>query len=450
MHKKGFTLIELLVAISLFMVIMVVSLGSITGIFDANRKSRSLNTVLNNLNLAMETMSKEMRYGTKYHCGDNAVEDPQNCPAGGTLMSFLSSDSVQITYRFASSSIEKKIGAGQFAAVTAPELILDNLTFYTLGAGTGNTLQPKVLIKLSGHAGATNKGRTDLSLQTLVSQRWLDEDEFVFVPPPPDPIISWNCTAGACGANNGTQAMSTGTLLPFTTTGTYNLTIDSIASLTFRGAAGGGKGQLSAPSNGDTCGTNGGGAGAVTNGTPVTLNTGKTYTLIVGAGGAGSFTDGSPTTFRNTTDNVTMVSLNGGSKSGPGGTVAPLVPPVSNGVDGGAGGAGGCIDGPAPIAGTNNINGAAGGGGGGGMWTDGFGDYRLSSGSNGGNGSGGAGSPGVGPGATWSGGGGKGGGASFPSAGGTYGWGCGGAGGGAGGSCGGAAAGSGVGLLYAN
>jgi len=171
--KKGFTLIELMVAISIFIVVMMISMGSIIGVFDANRKSRSLKTVLNNLNLAVESMSKEMRFGKNYHCGSGTVTIPQNCPSGGTLMSFLSSDNVQITYRLNSQTIEKQVGGGVYIAVTAPEIVMDDLVFYTLGAGTSDSLQPKVLIKIKSHAGVGG-GQTDLTLQTLVSQRTFD------------------------------------------------------------------------------------------------------------------------------------------------------------------------------------------------------------------------------------------------------------------------------------
>jgi prepilin-type N-terminal cleavage/methylation domain-containing protein len=174
-NDKGFTLIELMVAISIFIIIMTVSMGSILGVFDANRKSRSLKTVLNNLNLAVESMSKEIRFGKNYHCGSasDTGTNTQNCPSGNVLMSFLSSGGVQITYRFNNQTIERKVGAGSFVAVTAPEIIIDDLTFYTLGSGTSDLLQPKVLMKIKSHAG-TGKSQSDFSLQTLVSQRTLD------------------------------------------------------------------------------------------------------------------------------------------------------------------------------------------------------------------------------------------------------------------------------------
>lgn len=181
--KKGFTLIELMVAISIFVLVMTISMGSIIGVFDANRKARSLKTVLTNLNIAVESMSKEMRYGTNYHCGDSGIiSESQNCSEDGdSSMSFLSSEDVQITYRWSGEEgdpIEKQVDDGEFIALTAPEITIDNVTFYVSGAGTSGpdaSLQPKVIIKINGHSGET-KGRSDFTLQTLVSQRSLDLD----------------------------------------------------------------------------------------------------------------------------------------------------------------------------------------------------------------------------------------------------------------------------------
>ncbi len=171
--QKGFTLIELMTSITIFIVVMTISIGSILSIFDANRKSRSLKAVMNNLNLAVETMSKEMRFGRNYSCGLGYSVTPQNCPLGGDSLSFLSSDNEQITYEWNGDGIEKQVGSGNSVPVTAPEVVIDDLTFYALGSGEGNGLQPKVVIKVSGHSG-TGRSRSDFVIQTLVSQRALD------------------------------------------------------------------------------------------------------------------------------------------------------------------------------------------------------------------------------------------------------------------------------------
>lgn len=172
-NDRGFTLIELMTAVSIFIIVMTVATGSILNVFDANRKSRSLKTVMNNLNLAVESMSREMRYGYRYHCGSGDILSPQSCPSGGVLMSFATSTNSQITYRFNNGSIEKQINDGEYIPVTAPEIIIDDMVFYTIGAETSDALQPKVIVKIRSHAG-TRAGRTDFTLQTLISQRVLD------------------------------------------------------------------------------------------------------------------------------------------------------------------------------------------------------------------------------------------------------------------------------------
>jgi len=177
MKKNGFTLIELMTAMSIFIVVMTVSVGSLINVFDANRKSRSLKTVINNLNLSVESMSREIRFGKNYHCGSTGtLTQPQDCPSGDNFISFLSSDDVQITYQLNGQAIEKQVDGEGYVAITAPEIVIDSLNFYALGTGTtgaNSTLQPKVLMKIQSHAG-TGKSRSDFTLQTMVSQRPLD------------------------------------------------------------------------------------------------------------------------------------------------------------------------------------------------------------------------------------------------------------------------------------
>ncbi len=176
-NSKGFTLIEMMTAVSLFLVVMTISAGAILGIFDANRKSQSAKTVMDNLNFAVETMSREIRFGTNYHCGSTGNSAaPQNCASGDSAISFLSSEGVLTSYRLSGSSIEKSIDDGNgYLTVTAPEISITSLAFYVVGATPApDTLQPKVLIKITGNAGTKVNTRTAFTLETLASQRIID------------------------------------------------------------------------------------------------------------------------------------------------------------------------------------------------------------------------------------------------------------------------------------
>jgi prepilin-type N-terminal cleavage/methylation domain-containing protein len=177
--NRGFTLIEIMVSITIFLVVLTVSMGAVLNIFESNRKAQAMRTIMGNLNFAVESMAREMRFGTNYHClssGQPPVPStPLVCTNGGSIIGFIAMDGTStVTYRKSVSSgtngnIEKRVNNGTYGAVTAPELIIEDLRFYVTGAGVPG-LQPKVLITVKGYSG-TGKSRTDFSLQTLVSQR---------------------------------------------------------------------------------------------------------------------------------------------------------------------------------------------------------------------------------------------------------------------------------------
>lgn len=180
--KKGFTLIELMTAVSVFLIVMTISMGAILSIFNANDKVGTLKITMDNLNLAVETMSREIRFGTTYDCGliEPGSPTPNNCLTGsGDGLSFLANDGMtKISYRKGSSNnIVKSIDDGPEISVTAPEVNIQNLTFYVSGANgpeTGDTFQPRVIIIINGKAGLKESSQTEFTLQTEVSQRLLD------------------------------------------------------------------------------------------------------------------------------------------------------------------------------------------------------------------------------------------------------------------------------------
>ena len=59
----GFTLIEMMVAVSIFAIVVMISMTAILSIVDSNRKAQSLKSVMNNLNFALETMTRSIKTG---------------------------------------------------------------------------------------------------------------------------------------------------------------------------------------------------------------------------------------------------------------------------------------------------------------------------------------------------------------------------------------------------
>ncbi|MBI3573842.1 type II secretion system protein [Candidatus Kaiserbacteria bacterium] len=97
--KRGFTLIEMMVAMSIFAIVMLVGVGALLSLVQANTRAQAINSVINNLNAAIENMSRTIRVGTVYHCETSptppsaaTLATPQDCAAGGgVLFAFESS-----------------------------------------------------------------------------------------------------------------------------------------------------------------------------------------------------------------------------------------------------------------------------------------------------------------------------------------------------------------------
>ena len=181
-NVRGFTLIEIMVSLAIFAIVMTIAAGSLLTIVNANRKSQSLQSVMNNLAFALENMVRNMRTGTSYHCGSlGNLGTPQNCSGGDD---FLALEAVggssgvvsdQIVYRLNGSRVEKSgDGGANFLPITAPEIEVTNLVFYVEGADSGDGEQPKIIMTIAGNAGNRPETNTSFSLQTSISQRILD------------------------------------------------------------------------------------------------------------------------------------------------------------------------------------------------------------------------------------------------------------------------------------
>ncbi|MFQ5661816.1 MAG: type II secretion system protein J [Candidatus Paceibacteria bacterium] len=186
--NKGFSLVEMLVAVALFASVMLIGVGALLSLIDANRKAQSLNSVINNLNFALESMSRNMRVGTTYHCSVNNnvppnIDSTKDCKNGGKLVGFESSGgdpndpNDQFVYRINGSQLEMSKTSGSansFISITASEVTIEDFNFYVDGTSTSDDFQPRIIMTIKGSAGIDEKTKTEFNLETMVSQRVLD------------------------------------------------------------------------------------------------------------------------------------------------------------------------------------------------------------------------------------------------------------------------------------
>jgi prepilin-type N-terminal cleavage/methylation domain-containing protein len=184
---SGFTLIEMMVATSIFMMIMLVSMGSLIITLGAARDARALRFAMDNVNFAMESMTRSIRMGTNYTCfeANDSITDnpaPADCE-NGTAISFipqLALSDVRITYML--SEVENSDGTtyhtikridsrnGISTPIIASSIDIEKLNFIVDGSSITDNKQSSVYIVIKGKVMLDGSPRY-FSIQTMASQR---------------------------------------------------------------------------------------------------------------------------------------------------------------------------------------------------------------------------------------------------------------------------------------
>ena len=189
----------MIVALGIFTVVALVAIGALVRITDANRKSITLKTTINNLNFALESLSREMRVGGGYHCETGVARTisssvaQASCsisnPASGWTIAFKSSKKsgpptdqcfLIYAYRYNADPSEQTIQKAEQTAchqdivdADFDDLISKDIkitdTIVNVNIDSGN--QPKAFFWFKGYSGIRQKERTEFEVQTTVSQR---------------------------------------------------------------------------------------------------------------------------------------------------------------------------------------------------------------------------------------------------------------------------------------
>lgn len=195
MLSSGFTLIEIMVATSIFMMIMLIAFGTLISTSNTAKQSQALRSAMDNVNFAMESMTRSLRTGTDYYCirdGDSvslpASEDSiSDCPlsnsSGGAAIVFtppvIPSEPPQPRRNAAYRVIERGDRTGTHVLqrctpkcfdLVSEDVDITKLTFFVEGSNPEDQIQPSVYIIIKGTVVAKGVSTT-FAIQTMTSQR---------------------------------------------------------------------------------------------------------------------------------------------------------------------------------------------------------------------------------------------------------------------------------------
>jgi prepilin-type N-terminal cleavage/methylation domain-containing protein len=198
--NKGFTLIEVMVSVMIFSVVMTVALGALLAMSQSDQRAEALKTVVNNLNFALDSMTRTIRTGYDYHCGnsgDLSTPGPQDCAGAGNAQNYLALRDAKgqlvayclygnalVREQPQSGPLSASCAAADFYPLTSSEkeITITNMQFIVTGScplsGGGcvaDSIQPKVTILMSGTFSISPTQVSQFNLETSVTQRVYDQ-----------------------------------------------------------------------------------------------------------------------------------------------------------------------------------------------------------------------------------------------------------------------------------
>lgn len=193
-YESGFTLIEILVSLTLFMIVVTISVGSLMTLVQANSKVQNIESAVENVSFALDDMTRNIRTGSNYQCPAtdfiNKYATPIDCATGNTSFAYTESDqsltagmgSQRIAYKLQGGQILQHLGTGslgdnKWQPLTSTDVTINQLKFYVTdaaGYSAGNAYSPTVTIFVAGTVNGAHGTGSTFRLETTVNQIVLD------------------------------------------------------------------------------------------------------------------------------------------------------------------------------------------------------------------------------------------------------------------------------------
>lgn len=171
-----------MVSLGLFIVVILAAVTSLYSVNSTARKVEAMRSVLDNLNFAIESMSRTIRTGTQVGCGGSAGVDCTFASGPGDQISITGTLGYagDVSYRHyipdtatGRGEIQRWVN-GYWVPITALGIDVQHLSFYVEGSDPADGVQPKVIMMIEGTAIA-GENTAPFAIQTQVSLRSVEE-----------------------------------------------------------------------------------------------------------------------------------------------------------------------------------------------------------------------------------------------------------------------------------
>lgn len=180
-NEKGFTLIEIMVAVSIFVMVAMITTGTLVIIANANRKMEEIKQGIDNVSFALNSMAIRIREGRWLWSGEPVRPvSVDNLSCQDHFDVFLDFDDKEIEYKIYSENghncVARVTGGNSgssLSCLTASNVEIDFLRFCPLleeRANNGDYFKIPVVISVGGRV-VGRSGQSNFYLQTTVLMR---------------------------------------------------------------------------------------------------------------------------------------------------------------------------------------------------------------------------------------------------------------------------------------
>lgn len=205
-QQSGFTLIEMIVSVAIFSIVATITVGALLILISTNQQLQTEQNIMTNLSFALDSMTREIRTGTNYHCSERDSGGTANLFEAGTNLDLVTSPAVRdcadgvvnerdyqgvsfieagdsitgssnerILYFFDrdAGQIMRRVGSESPQSIVSSGVFVTDAEFFVTGTDTTDDIQPTVTVVIEARE-SDDVSSKPYRIQTTVVQRALD------------------------------------------------------------------------------------------------------------------------------------------------------------------------------------------------------------------------------------------------------------------------------------